>query len=253
MKKLIIILTLFLIFLNCVYAASVKPAAKEYKVLAKDKFTIVATLKYPKIKNKKEFKTVVLLHSLGYTSEWWESLPNDLLDKGYAVLLIDFRGHGKSVYNSKLARISWTGLKENAFTKYPDDVISTIEHIKNENKRVFFNDWAIVGSDIGGSTAIYVANKISYKPKTIVLISPVVKAKGLYIPVKLAELNNIDILSVTGEKDIAGVSANNYLKKFAQSTYAEYTSTSKSTGMLMLKNDESLSKVITEWISEYLK
>lgn len=253
MKKLIIILTLFLLFLNCVEAANVKTVTKDYKVLTKDKFSMTATLKYPKIKDKKEFKTVVLLHSVGYSSQWWETLPDELLNNGYAVLLVDLRGHGNSIYNARLVRTSWTGLKNNAFKKYPDDVMTTIDYIKNENKRVFFNDWAIIGSDIGGSTAIHVANQIAYKPKTIVLLSPVVNAKGIYVPVKLAELNNIDILSITGVNDIAGRKANEYLKKFAQSTYAEYTSTSKSTGMLMLKSDESLAKFITAWIAEYLK
>ena len=43
-----------------------------------------------------------------------------------------------------------------------------------------------------------------------------------------------------------------YLKRFSQSTFATYTSESKSNGMLMLKNDKSLSKIITSWIKEYL-
>jgi hypothetical protein len=94
--------------------------------------------------------------------------------------------------------------------------------------------------------------QIPNKPKTIVMMSPVVKAKGLYIPVKLAEINNVDILSITGKKDIGSERANQYLKKFAQSTYVEYTSEANSTGMLMLKNDDTLSNVITSWISQYL-
>ena len=196
---------------------------------------------------------MVLLHSLGYSSEWWETLPDELLDQGYAVLLIDFRGHGNSVYNSKLVRVSWNSLTNNAFAKYPDDVITIIDYIKNENKRIFFNDWAIVGCDIGAITAINVANKIEYKPKTIVMLSPLVEARSLYAPVKLAELNNIDTLSITGKTDVISIEAQNYLRKFAQSTFAEYTADSKSTGMLLLKHDSSLSKVIVSWITQYLK
>ena len=253
MKKLILILTLFLFILNCGCAYSANFVTKDYKILSKDKFTITATLKYPKIKEKKDFHTVVLLHSLGYSSEWWGTLPEDLLNKGYAVLTIDLRGHGKSVYNAKLTRVSWTKMTNSAFAKYPDDVISVINYVKNENKRTFFNEWAIVGSDIGASTGIIVANKIAYKPKTIVILSPIVNAKGLFIPVKLAELNNIDILSVVGEKDPQSIKASAYLKKFAQSTFAEYSSASPATGMIMLKHDQFLSKIICSWIDEYLK
>ena len=111
----------------------------------------------------------------------------------------------------------------------------------------------MVGSDIGAATSIYVANQIKYKPKTLVMLSPVVQSKSLFIPVLFADLNNIDVLSIIGSADINGMNTNNYLKKFAQSTYAEYTSNSLATGMVMLKNDDTLSKVITSWLQQYLK
>ena len=83
MKKLIIILTFFLIFLNCAEAAKIKTVTKDYKVVTNDKFTIVSKLEYPKIKDKKNYSTVVLLHSLGYNSSWWEDLPQKLIDTAY--------------------------------------------------------------------------------------------------------------------------------------------------------------------------
>ena len=253
MKRFIIILTFFVIFLNCnnVFASSY--TTKDYKIVTQDKFTICATLTYPKTKGVTDFSTVVLLHSLGYNSEWWGSLPNDLLERGYAVLTVDLRGHGKSVYNSKLARVSWSGLTNKAYAKYPNDVITVLNYIKKENKKTFFNNWAFVGADIGASTAVLVANKIEYKPQTIVMLSPVVNAKTLYIPVKLAELDNIDILSVTGKNDTLSKNADKYLKKFAQSNYAEYDSSSATTGMIMIKQDEILSQIICSWIDEYIK
>ena len=141
-----------------------------------------------------------------------------------------------------------------AFSKYPDDVIKVIEQVKNENtKKAFFNNWAIVGADIGGSTAILAADKIPYKPKTIVLLSPVVETKGLYTPIKLANLDSTDIFSISGTADSSGEKAQEYLKKFAQATFATYTSKSRSNGILMLKNDTSLAQIITVWIKEYLK
>lgn len=252
MKRIIFILTLFLLLINTAFAAS-PYTKKEIKVLASDGFSINAVLEYPKDKTKKEFSTVVLLHSLGYSSLWWESLPQDLLEQGFAVLRIDFRGHGNSVYNSKLVKTSWKNMTKSAYAKYPDDVIKVIEYVKAENsKRAFFNNWAIVGSDIGASTAILAAEKISYKPKTIVLLSPIVETKGLYVPVKLAHLSDVDIFSISGTNDITGVQAQDYLKKFAQAQFATYTSEAHSSGMLMLKNDKSLAKIITSWIKEYL-
>ena len=253
MKRLIIILTLVISFLNNCSAEAAKNVTKDYKVVTNDGFSINAVLQYPKIKDKNNYSTVVLLHSLGYSSEWWENLPNELLNNGYAVLLIDLRGHGKSIYNSKLIKTSWMNLKNNAYKKYPNDVLTVIDYVKKENKRIFFDNWAIVGADIGAATGILTANAINYKPATIVMLSPVVETKSLYVPVKLAELNNIDILAIVGKKDINGVKTNKYLEKFAQSAYAVYTSDSLLTGMLMLKSDKSLDNVITAWIKQYLK
>lgn len=252
MKRFFVILILLIFFICGVSAEVFKTARKEYKVITSDGFNIHAELMYPKSKTQKEYKTVVLLHSLGYSSEWWGALPNSLMQKGYAVVFIDLRGHGKSVYNTKLARISWKNMTNNAYAKYPNDVSEVLDKIKSENKRVFFNTWAIVGSDIGASTAVSLANQNKYKPKTIVMISPSVNIKGLYIPVKLAELENIDILSISGTDDIAGQKAEEYLKRFAQSTFATYISESKSSGIMLLKNDSSLVNVITSWIEQYL-
>ncbi len=253
MRRIILILTLFLVLINGVVFAAVKTTKQELTVPASDGFSIRATLEYPKIKGKKEYSTVVLLHSLGYTSEWWENLPADLIKQGYAVLRIDLRGHGRSIYNSKLVRTSWKSMTNAAYAKYPDDVQKVLEYVKKENtKKSFFNSWAIVGADIGGSTAILASDKMPYKPKTIVLLSPIVETKGLYVPVSLAHLDNVDIFSISGTGDTGSVEAQEYLKKFAQAAFAEYTSEARSTGMLMLKSDKSLAKIITSWISEYL-
>ena len=254
MKRIIvIILTFFLMLINTYSEAAPSYVKKEIKAIASDGFNIEGVLTYPKIKTQREFPTVILLHSLGYNSQWWEELPNDLLAKGYAVLTIDLRGHGASVYNSKLTKNSWKNMKNSAYAKYPEDVIAVINKIKEENpKRVFFKNWAIVGADIGASTGVLASDLMPIHPKTIVMISPVVKAKGLYIPVSMAHLDGVDFLSISGTDDIMSKDAERYLIKFAQDEFATFTSESKTTGMMMLKNDPGLSKMISEWISEYL-
>ena len=68
----------------------------------------------------------------------------------------------------------------------------------------------------------------------------------------MAHLDGTDFLSISGTDDIMSKDAESYLIRFAQNEFLTFTSESKSTGMLMLKNDEDLSKMIAEWISEYL-
>ncbi len=255
MRRIILyILSFFILFTNNPIFATQNIIKKDYDIVARDGFNIKATLTYPKLKNQKEYSTVVLLHSLGYNSQWWSELPNELFNKGYAVLTIDLRGHGNSIYNSKLTKISWKSMKDSAYAKYPNDIVKTIETIKKENaKRIFFNNWAIVGADIGASAGILASDELkNISPKTIVMISPVIKTKGLYIPVSVAHLDGVDFLAISGTDDTDSEEAAKYLSKFAQNEFATFTSDSRTTGMLMLKNDPGLSKMIAEWISEYL-
>jgi pimeloyl-ACP methyl ester carboxylesterase len=254
MKRIICtILTLFLFLINTSVQAAQNIVKKEITAVASDGFNIKATLPYPKIKGQKEFSTVVLLHSLGYNSQWWGDLPKELLDKGYAVLAIDLRGHGASIYNAKLAKTSWKNMKNSAYSKCADDVLNVMDVIKSENTRLaFFKNWSIVGADLGASVGVIAADKYPVEPKTIVMISPVVRAKGLYIPVNIAHLDAVDFLAISGTEDIMSKEADFYLRKFAQAEFLSFTSESKTTGMLMLKNDPGLSKMIAEWVSEYL-
>ena len=95
-------------------------------------------------------------------------------------------------------------------------------------------------------------NRISDKPITV--------HSNIYEPdyVVVVDDTLLDVVPVTdGLKETGAIVINTtkskeYLKRFSQSTFATYTSESKSNGMLMLKNDKSLSKIITSWIKEYL-
>ena len=250
----VVILALFFFITNTLCSFAAGYTKKNLSVAAKDGFCLKAVLTYPKEKNKKEYKTVLLLHSHGTNSLWWENLPDKLLENGYAVLTIDLRGHGASVYNSALKKVSWKSLTNNAYKKYPDDVVQVIQYINDEFPRMkFFNEWAIIGSDIGASAGVIAADKLDFKPKTIVLLSPVVQTKGLYIPVSVAQLSGVDFLSIASVEDIAATDAQNYLKKFAQNEFSVYTSPSKTSGMVLLKNDPEIIPIITEWINQYLK
>ena len=112
MKRIVLsILAFFLILINIATHAATSFVEKEITSVSKDGFTIKANFSYPKNKNQKDFPTVVLLHSLGYNSAWWGDLERDLQNRGFAVLKIDLRGHGKSIYNAKMTKISWKSLK----------------------------------------------------------------------------------------------------------------------------------------------
>ena len=67
MKRIILILTLFLLIINPVFSAST--VKKDISVQSVDGFGIKATLEYPKVKGKKDYSTVFY-----YTH--WDILPS---------------------------------------------------------------------------------------------------------------------------------------------------------------------------------
>ena len=252
MKKFIYVFTLLIIFINSTFAASTY-TKKDITTISTDKFIIKSTLEYPKIKGCNEYSTVILLHSLGYTSEWWNGLQQILLNEGYAVLSIDIRGHGKSIYNKKLVKTSWKNMTNTAFAKCPNDVINIINQIQKELPKIsFFNNWAIVGSDLGANVGILAAEQYKNHPKTIILISPTISIKGLFLPVKIANLEKTDFLAIYSDTDYSSQNAKQYLNKFTKNTFASYVSSTQKNGMLLLKNDENINKIILSWIKEYL-
>lgn len=255
MKKLtVIILTFFLLIINICANAAQSVVKKDIEAVAADKFNMKATLEFKKVKGKTNYPTVVLIHSFGTNSQWWLDLPDKLTENGFAVLKIDLRGHGKSIYTSKLNKVSWKSLTNNAYAKYPDDVKAVIEKVQTDfPKMKLFENWAIVASDIGASAGIIASDKLDIKPSTIVILNPVVKSRSLYIPVNIANLDNTDFLSISSETDNSSLEAEKYLKRFAQKGFVSYTSPAKSSGMVILKNDPKLTQIITEWIKQYLK
>lgn len=250
--KKIVLLAIVFVFVSSV-GAYCKTVKKEITFQTKDSKILKATVSYVKIDGVKKYPTVVLLHSLGYSSEDWGNLIPDLNNAGYAVVAIDFRGHGKSVYNSSFKKRSWVYFKQNAFLKFPTDVLSLLAEVQKQSKVVSMNNMAIVGADIGANTAILISKELKQKPKTLVLISPSTKFKGLYTPIAMAEMGNIPVLSMVSRKDKFSVNEQNNIAKYSQGGYYAQNYPEGGMGMMMVKVNPSMSQDITKWIIRYLK
>lgn len=233
-------------------APSAKVIKKEIELETKDAHILKAELTYPKTKEAK-LPTVVLLHSLGYNSSYWAPLTSILNQKGYAVLAMDFRGHGKSVYNAAFRLKSWTYFTNKTFAKYPTDVMAMIDEVQANYKKADFTNYAIIGADIGANTAVMVARQYSKKPKALVLISPMLSFKGLYIPIVMSELGSIPVLAIASTKDTASIREQDKLSKFAQGQFYIKNYPQGGTGMLMIKSNPSLANDIATLLGAFFK
>ena len=252
-KKILIFILAMFVFTGTTQSAYCKAIKKAIEVQTKDARIIKATLSYVKIAGVEKYPTVVLLHSLGYSSEDWDNLIPDLNNSGYAVIAIDLRGHGQSVYDTSFRKKPWIYFQTKTYQKIPSDVIALLEQAQKQSKKISLDNMAIVGADIGANAAVLVSKELKKKPKTLVLISPTVSFKGLYIPITMAEMGDIPILSMVSTQDTYCIQQQKELSKFAQGGFYAKNYPNGGTGMLMLKVNPTMSQDITRWIIRYLK
>lgn len=248
-KKLIIFA--FIAFFIAGQSALCKTIKKDIMVQTKDAHIIKATLTYNQ-SSKQKYPTVLLLHSLGYTSKNWGNLISYLNKAGYAVIAMDLRGHGKSVYDSKLHEHSWVYFKPKAYQRFPSDVVDILNQAQKTSKKVSVNNYAIIGADIGANTAILAARQFKYKPKAMALISPSINFKGLYVPIKLTEIGTVPVLAMACTQDRYSMGQERTIARFAQGAFFVKNYPKGGMGMMMLKVNPSMSYDITKWIARYL-
>lgn len=251
MKKFVLALA-FVVAIAISGAVMTSIAAEKKKVFdfdyeTKDGFIVRSTLTYPPVE-KNSYAMVVLLHSLGYSSEEWGLMKYDFNQAGLAVLEIDFKGHGKSLNDIHFKRRSWIYLSEKAFSDYPNEVLESLKQVLEQRKDIAQNYVAYVGADIGANTAIMAAKSQYPKPVCLALISPSMEFKGLYVPISLANAGNIPILAMASAKDRKTLSEINDIEKYAQGSYTKRIYEHGGTGMLMLKLNPPMTVDIVNWV-----
>lgn len=251
LKKIsIFVLTIFVMILFA-QGANCKTIQKDIEFQTKDSRIIKAKLSYVKTPADK-YPVVLLLHSIGYSSRDWGNLINNLNSAGYAVIAMDLRGHGQSVYDKTFHKKSWVYFTNKSYQKFPSDVIGIVNQAQAQTKNLDMKNMAIVGADIGANTAVLAAGQMKNKPKTLVLISPTETFKGLYIPIAMTKIN-MPILTMTSTKDRYSMQAEKELAKFSQGGFYAQNYPNGGMGMLMIKVNHSMSMDITKWIIKYLK
>lgn len=248
-KKILVLLVILFFASTNAYCKTTK---KEIEFQTKDARIIKATITYNNVEGKKKYPTVVLLHSLGYSSDSWGNLIPDLNKAGYLVIAVDLRGHGKSIYDATFHQKTWTYFTTKTYQKFPSDVFSILTETSKQIKEVSMNNMAMVGADIGANTAVLVAKNLKIKPKTLVLISPTTSFKGLYIPIAMTEIP-APILTMASKQDKYSMSQQKELAKFSQGGFYAQNYPNGGMGMLMIKVNPSMAQDITNWIAKYVK
>ncbi len=219
----------------------------------RDGMIIKGTLYLPKGRKKPgKPPVVILLHSLGGNQRDWDSLPQRLVDAGMAVLALDMRGHGESIYTVKMKRKYWQNFTNETYKKFPLDVLDAIAFLRT-NKKVDASKIGIVSTGLGTVAAVQAAAKEHYCVKTLVLISPVDNFKGMEILLKIVDYGHHPILSIAGGNDRISINVVNQIKKVAQGENKIVIYKGGGMSVILYKNTPAMKPEIVNWLIEKLK
>ncbi|MBI2499593.1 alpha/beta fold hydrolase [Candidatus Woesearchaeota archaeon] len=173
-------------------------------------------------------KGIVLLHMLGKNKESWFNFSKELNEKGYSVIVLDLRGHGKSELNYK-------DFSEKDFNNMIYDAKAGKEYLG-------LNKVAVIGASIGANTALKVADEFS----TGVLLSPGLNFRGIDIT---NAKSSKPILIVASEDDKYSADTSKEIKNNLKNSKLEvYKNKGHGTNML----DEETKELIFGWLDENL-
>ena len=251
MRKLTVLIAIIVMTLFCSagkgFAVDSKYQSFNIAYETADKYIINSKLTYPEIKQA-SYPMIVMLHSLGYSSEYWETLVDDFLHAGIVVLEIDMKGHGRSTSDIYFKRRSWIYLDDKDYQTYPSEVLEIVYNVIDTYDNIAPSYISYIGADIGANTAIWVAAQQKPYPLSMVLISPHMDFKGLYTPIKLANAGKVPVFAAAAMDDLLSVKQVDELEKFAQGKYDKHIYPNGGTGMLMLKVNPQMPIDIVNWV-----
>ena len=206
MKKVLKYSLIFLIFISffsfCFADTSLKrklSSKQKIEFATRDGFILVGDLYLAQKKSNKPL--VVCIHSFSMNASAWQDLANNLRLKDYNVLAMDLRGHGRSVYNSKLKIKSRYQFSKEDWQRLPKDFVQSVNYIKSNYADINANDIILVGADLGAIAGVNGSLNLKPVPSKMVLISPVMNFKGLSMPVKTLKFYNTKMMYITTKSD----------------------------------------------------
>lgn len=112
---------------------------------------------------------VLLIHGYGENRSVWRDFRQELLNRGYAVLSLDLRGHGESTKKNGLpiqASPAW----RTSLSEFPLDVDPALDYLKAQ-PRLDTRKIVVMGFDVGANLALIASGKFP-EVRTVVALKP---------------------------------------------------------------------------------
>ncbi|MCI0329425.1 MAG: lysophospholipase [candidate division Zixibacteria bacterium] len=193
-KSGFLVLAAVLLTLVCpeVFCAQLPFSAK-----AEDGLVLKGTLYLPE-GAKEACPVVLLLPQMANDRKSWGDFPKKLSAAGYAVLAMDQRGHGESVWQGKKKKI-YSKFTNSEFAKMVTDLDTAIAVLAKQ-KKVDVARVAVLGASIGANVAVVYA---SGHPavRAVALLSPGLDYRGITTSEAAAAYGDRPALVVAAKSD----------------------------------------------------
>lgn len=153
--------------------------AKEMTITSEDGFVMHGWLDYPAQK-KANYPIVFFAHQFGADHTIWKEMAREFNQKGYATLMVDLRGHGKSIMkNGAVTKVSVDidniasafeeSKKSVGFEKITSDLSQWLTTLSSE-KEIDMHKLILVGSSLGAGAIIPLM--VEFEPIALIALSP---------------------------------------------------------------------------------
>jgi pimeloyl-ACP methyl ester carboxylesterase len=183
---------------------------------------------------------VLFLHGYGENRKVWEDLRKQFLERGWAVMSLDLRGHGDSLTKNQRpiqASTAW----RNSPREFPLDVAPALDWLKRQT-RLNSSKIVIVGYDVGANLALVSSGKYR-EVRTVVAVKPNPK-ESLEMAGSAQDFRPRSALVVT-ETAAVGDELKTYVKEPFRSLIQPVEG-----GTAQVFQQKALSDAIFQWIKE---
>ena len=211
--------------------------AKIVEIQADDGLSLVGTFYEPDDENS-PVPGVILLHMLWGDRSAWENFANQLSDAGYAVLAMDFRGHGETG-----GEVDWD--------KAVQDVEKILVYLK-EMESVDKQRMVIIGASIGANVALTAA---AFEPdvSTVVLLSPGGNYAGIKTRDPMLAYGERPVLIAASDEDTYAAESSVRLEELAAGEAELIMYEGSGHGTVMLDREPDLPELIIAWLDDHLQ
>ncbi len=190
-------------------------------------------------------KSILLLHQLRRDRHTFDALANDLSERGFTVLAVDARGHGKSTQNGKAGK-SWELFDENAgeFLGLIDDAQRALDFLRAATPT---NNIIVAGSSVGGNCAVLLAAKPANKVSGILLLSAGFNYKKVDCRAAVEKVKCPAFIAASAEDSYAHHCCQKMSETIPDSVFVDLKDAGHGTDMLRY---EGLHAKLVEWLDK---